>query len=582
MIPSLIVYLRGLREDLSTPARYAFATGVYFVALLVRELLFSLGSGDPYVTFYPAVVVTLYFCGRWPGALVAALSAATGYYISTLPYRPVIPGRESLLGSATFLAAAFLIGALVDELQDTLGRLRGATARAAQSEKLYRSLLDDQADTICRFKAGGAILYVNDAYCRFFGRTREDLVGRTWRPEAWHEDLRNFEEKLASLSPANPAVTIESRVMTAEGNLVWRQFLNRAFFDGTGAITEIQSAGRDIDERKAADARIGFLATHDQLTELPNRGLFYDRLSQAISRARRHAERVAVFVVDLDDFKPINDRYGHDAGDDTLREVAHRLLGCVRDMDTVARLGGDEFGVILVGLAQAADPGTFAQKMIAALAAPLALKCGTAVRVGASIGVAVYPQCGREIDRLVNAADRAMYESKSRGKNTYTIGPDTDIAQAGPAPAISLDSAHRVGTPVIDEQHAAIADLLNRFNAAVQDSAAPAVVIGLFDAIIASVEMHFATEERLMALSAYPDGGAHAASHQRLLEQARHLRARLADGGEMLALQALKDWFLPHIVNFDRPLAEFLARTGAAGPRPPSGRVALTAPDAPA
>jgi diguanylate cyclase (GGDEF)-like protein/hemerythrin-like metal-binding protein/PAS domain S-box-containing protein len=577
-----IAGLRNLRHNLSTPSRYVIATGVYCVALLAREVLFSLGSGDPYVTFYPAVVVTLYICGRQPGALVAILSAATGFYISTLPYRPAIAGHESLLGAATFLAAAFLIGALVNELQEALEQLRTATLRGAESERLYRSLLDDQSDTICRFRSDGPIIYVNDAYCRFFGKSRADLVGQAWHPEAWHEDLPLFEDKLGSLSAANPVVTIESRVATADGSVVWREFLNRAFFDESGRITQIQSVGRDINERKSADARIGFLANHDQLTELPNRGLFYDRLSQAISRARRNSEHVAVFLIDLDDFKPINDRYGHEAGDDTLKEVARRLLECVRNMDTVARLGGDEFGIVLVGMGNVADMRIFAEKVLAALSAPLVLKNRAQARVGASLGISTYPQCGREIDKLMNAADRAMYESKSRGKNTLTFAPAAAGAQVPDAPAIFLDTDHLVGAPMIDRQHQAIANLLNEFNHAVQDSAGQEIVIARFDEMIAVSGAHFRSEERLMTAQNYPESRAHAMSHQQLLEMARHLRARLADGGEMLALQALKDWFLPHILNFDKPLADYLAQRTTAVRRKTAARPELNAPGGPA
>jgi hemerythrin-like metal-binding protein len=215
------------------------------------------------------------------------------------------------------------------------------------------------------------------------------------------------------------------------------------------------------------------------------------------------------------------------------------------------------------------------------LSAPLVLKNSADVRVGASIGVAVYPQCGREIDRLMNAADRAMYESKSRGKNTFTFTPAAGGKGTADAPAICLDAAHVVGAPLIDEQHQVIADKLNKFNLAVQSLAAPEVVVGLFDEMIAFVGMHFGTEERLMAALEYPERVVHASSHRHLLEKARHLRAKLAEGGEMLALQALKDWFLPHILNFDKPLADYLSRSPAPASHQPAGGAQLTAANGP-
>ncbi len=567
MLKGALTRLWRPRPAMSTPLRYLFAFAVFLLALLVRELLFSVGAGHPYVTFFPAVVVALYFFGIGPGTLVAVLSAATGYYISSLPYLPSAPRHESLLGAATFLVAAFLIGTLVNELQDTLAKLSAATIRLNRSEQLYRGLLEDQTDIICRIKADGTIIYVNDAFCRLFGKSKEELIGKPWHPETWHEDVPLVEEKLKTLSPANPVVSIESRVITKDQGIVWRQFLNRGFFGEDGSLLEIQSVGRDIDERKCAERRIGFLATHDPLTELPNRSLFYDRLSQAFSRARRKAEHLALLLLDLDDFKPINDRYGHEAGDETLKIVAQRLLGCMRSMDTVARLGGDEFGIILGEIENRADIKKFAEKIIAALSAPLGLHAAAEVRVGISIGIAIYPQCGREIDKLMNGADQAMYESKARGKNRYTFAPGRAGGKAPDLPAVTLDGAHVVGLPLIDMQHQVITEMLNNFNAAVQHSDPEPVIVKLFDDLVQFVGLHFETEQRLMDECRYADQDAHKASHQHLLDDVSHLRERLADGGEMLALQALKDWFLPHIVNFDKPLAEFLMHSAAGADR---------------
>jgi len=122
------------------------------------------------------------------------------------------------------------------------------------SEKLYRGLLEDQTETICRFKADGSLLYVNDAFCKLLGKSREALLGLSWHPSVWDEDLPLVNAKLATLSPGNPVVTIENRIIAVHGEIRWGQFVNRAFFDGQGDLLEIQAVGRDITEQKLSEA----------------------------------------------------------------------------------------------------------------------------------------------------------------------------------------------------------------------------------------------------------------------------------------------------------------------------------------
>jgi diguanylate cyclase (GGDEF)-like protein len=164
--------------------------------------------------------------------------------------------------------------------------------------------------------------------------------------------------------------------------------------------------------------RIEYLAYHDGLTALPNRGLFNKLLSQAISQARRHQRQLAVAFIDLDRFKQINDTLGHEAGDELLKEVANRLKACVRDSDTVARLGGDEFVVLLTELADEHYAATVAQKIITSVAKPFIL-LGQEFRVTASIGISSYPKDGPDEQTLTKNADIAMYQAKEDGKNNF-------------------------------------------------------------------------------------------------------------------------------------------------------------------
>lgn len=178
-----------------------------------------------------------------------------------------------------------------------------------------------------------------------------------------------------------------------------------------------------ITRLKQTNEQITHLAHHDILTALPNRILFYDRLNQAITRARRDKGSFAVLFLDLDGFKLINDAFGHDVGDALLREVAKRILACVRDSDTVARMGGDEFTVILSNVRTPNSVDRVAKIIVEALARPFALnEKGCSVSV--SIGIALYPNNGETAEQLVKISDAAMYLAKHSGKNCYRFAGD--------------------------------------------------------------------------------------------------------------------------------------------------------------
>jgi two-component system cell cycle response regulator len=162
------------------------------------------------------------------------------------------------------------------------------------------------------------------------------------------------------------------------------------------------------------------MALHDALTGLPNRRLLMDRLSSAISHARRNKRAMAVMYLDLDGFKLINDNLGHDAGDKLLGLVAVRLVALVRQEDTVARLGGDEFMIVLWDINHAEDVARLASKAIQAVSQPYAIQ-GREVRITASIGVGIYPSHGEDVQALMKNADLALYEAKRTGKNDYCI-----------------------------------------------------------------------------------------------------------------------------------------------------------------
>ena len=175
---------------------------------------------------------------------------------------------------------------------------------------------------------------------------------------------------------------------------------------------------RRIAPGKQAQDHIAHLAHHDPLTGLINRHLFPDRLAQAMILSQRHRKKIALFYVDLDKFKQINDAHGHLAGDAVLKEVASRLRGLLRDSDTVARMGGDEFVVILHDIASKTAVKNVAKKIIDALAEPIFFH-DTQFTVMASVGISIYPDDDKQIDALLQKADKAMYQAKKSSTTSH-------------------------------------------------------------------------------------------------------------------------------------------------------------------
>ncbi|MGD8567186.1 MAG: GGDEF domain-containing protein [Gammaproteobacteria bacterium] len=163
-----------------------------------------------------------------------------------------------------------------------------------------------------------------------------------------------------------------------------------------------------------------YAATHDGLTELANRGYFFQRIEEEIGAGERYQHRFAILFIDLDGFKDINDTYGHNYGDETLKIVAGRLKDFVRKSDIICRLGGDEFGLLLHGLHNPEDLRELSQKLIRLLSEPMTINTQV-VHVTASIGISLFPNHGSTPDELINKADQAMYRAKNKGKNRYTF-----------------------------------------------------------------------------------------------------------------------------------------------------------------
>jgi diguanylate cyclase (GGDEF)-like protein len=185
-----------------------------------------------------------------------------------------------------------------------------------------------------------------------------------------------------------------------------------------GNVESVSLVARDISEIKAAEEQLRELATHDKLTGLANRALLYDRLDQALARFLRLGHGLAVMYCDLDNFKPVNDRLGHDAGDAVLVEISNRIREVVRETDTAARVGGDEFVVLVEGVRDRELLQTVASRLIEVVSRPIVLPAGP-VQVGVSVGVVLAGEGSDDADRLMMLADQTMYQAKAAGRGRY-------------------------------------------------------------------------------------------------------------------------------------------------------------------
>lgn len=216
-------------------------------------------------------------------------------------------------------------------------------------------------------------------------------------------------------SGAEESNRVESNLTHADGHTVYCEWFNSALTDASGRVTSIMALVQDVSARVEAAQQLLHIATHDTLTGLANRRMLTERLSHALARAERTGEAVAVLFIDLDGFKSVNDKHGHGAGDEVLRDVATRLRRIARTTDFVARLGGDEFVILLDTDVHPGSPSMLAERVFDALSAPCRFTGGEAP-IGASIGVAMHPPLSNLAADLIRRADAAMYEAKSAGK----------------------------------------------------------------------------------------------------------------------------------------------------------------------
>ena len=311
-----------------------------------------------------------------------------------------------------------------------------AAERLRDSEAHYRLLTEDVSDVVWKQDGEGRFTYISPADERLRGYRADEVIGHRLADFLTADGVAAVGERDRKLHECERrgvhagSSTIELQQRSKDGRLIWVEILSTPERDADGAIIGYHGISRDITERRQMEAQVRQLAFHDPLTRLPNRRLLRDRLTLAMAASARNGLYGAMMFLDLDNFKPINDAHGHEAGDLLLVEVAARMKSCVREMDTVARVGGDEFVVMISELdvdyaESVVQAGLIAEKIADVLAQPYRLSLkhdgGGEVliehRCTASIGVALFKNHLASQDEILNRADTAMYEAKAAGRD---------------------------------------------------------------------------------------------------------------------------------------------------------------------
>ena len=347
----------------------------------------------------------------------------------------------------------FPIALTTSQIRDTSGQVIGLVGIARdisekvraeealrKSEEHYRSLIENASDAITILRADGTIEYNAPSVERLLGYKAEKSIGVNFYEFVHPDDVTRARDAVQRAAVSTSTIDpVEFRLRHRDST--WRtvETIGRRIDDENGNVRILANC-RDITDRKLAELRAEYQAFHDTLTDLPNRALFTDRVSQAVLLARRSSKRLAVLFLDLDHFKYINDTLGHSAGDALLHQVSARLRDALRQADTVARLGGDEFTILVPQIFDEKQIERVASKVLEVLAEPFVVH-DRELFVTASIGIAVFPDDGDDVETLLKNSDSAMYRAKDLGRNNFQFY--TPLVQRRAEDRLSIENALR-------------------------------------------------------------------------------------------------------------------------------------------
>jgi diguanylate cyclase (GGDEF)-like protein/hemerythrin-like metal-binding protein/PAS domain S-box-containing protein len=446
----------------------------------------------------------------------------------------------------------------VHSVQEQLDQELRQRKQHEETLQLAAMFFENTSEGMIVTDADGSITSVNPAFTALSGFSAEEAIGKTPRLLKSDRHDAEFYRRLWNDLRSKGHWKGEIWNRHKNGQLISEQVSINTVYGPDGLAKRRIALYHDITQQKKSAEAIFHQANYDALTELANRHLFFQQLAQELSRARRAGKRVGLLFMDLNKFKPVNDQFGHEAGDFVLKTVANRWLARVRTGDTLARVGGDEFALIVGDLSQVTEAQQIAQKLIDAVGEPIQLPDGSRCAVGVSIGISIYPDNAVEMDSLIAAADACMYASKQGGQGRALLSQAESRRETPLGNWMVFDAAHLTGVRIIDDQHRQIVQMVNDLNRFISEGRSDAELQTFFSELLAFTGMHFATEEMLMAHYDYPGMDEHQKQHVSLLRELQDITEQFSQGAELRLLQSIKDWLIVHIQHTDKPLGAYL------------------------